>query len=292
MPPGPLVELGDAAHEQADPVERAVVQEPEDGKPPLLDQPPEAVERAVVEGAVDPHDRQRLDAEVETAHAQIVEAGPQAGQPVGVRGVGLPDLRQRDESSRIPGGSLGVVLVEVAVDVVGLQHAGVDARQVHLRHHPLRRRLVVGEAWRVDLQPVGDPVDGDLRLSVVGEPEAQVRHVGDRVRAELQEPLGDVLTGVRAPEVDPFARVVLPELEPQRGRDAPRLRSQPREYVVVRVDDRPAAGRAGQDPAAAGPTRRAAAAHAHAAPAHATAPSGCACSQAAKSLPRQPERGR
>ena len=260
--PRPRVQLGDPAHEQADPVERAVVQEPEHRQPPLLDQAPEGVEGGIVERAVDLHDRQRLDAEVQAAHAQLVEAGPQPRQPARVVGRRLPDLRQRDEAARVARGRLGVVLVEIAVDVIGLQDADVDARQVHLAHHPFGRRLVVGEARRVDLHAIADSVDRDFRLSMVGEVKAHVRHVGNGVGAELQQRVGDVLAGVRAPEVDPFARVVLPELEPQRGRDSLRLRSEPRKDVVVRVDDRRVARGARQHPAAARPARRRLFAHA------------------------------
>ena len=223
MAPRPLVQLGDPAHEHAHTVERSVVQEPEHRQRPLLDQPPEGVEGGIVERAVDLHDRQRLDAEVQPAHAQLVEALAQPREPVGVVGLRLPDLRKRDEAARIPRCRVGVVLVEVAVDVVGLQDADIDAGQVHLADHPFGRRLVVREARRIDLHPVPHPADRDLRLPVVREVKPYVRHVGDGVGAELQQRVGDVLARVRAPEVDPLARVVLPELEPQRGRDPSRL---------------------------------------------------------------------
>ena len=100
------------------------------------------------------------------------------------------------QAVREPAHGLGEISVEPAVDVPGLHHGLVDADEVHLRDHQLRRRGEPGQRRRQVLQAVVDAVHGP------GEPAVGVAAEVD-LRQVVQGRVVDMRASVRRRTTEP-----------------------------------------------------------------------------------------
>ena len=182
--------------------------------------------------------REQLHAEVKP-FAAILSDGLleplQLGGPASLR---LADLRQPDEAARIAAHGLGVVLVDVgAVNVVALQHADVDARDLHLGDHALGRGFQVFQVGRVELHEVVDAVDGDFGLAVAAKTEVDVGHFVDVVGGKVEQRLLYAGAVALAPVVGEVAQMILPKFARERGAGIAGTGRKAAEDMVVCVDD-------------------------------------------------------